>query len=227
MLSPPALSMLPILLYEPLGHHLPLPHLLRLRRYVFEFSTNGDDAQGVDNIAIGVTSLFSHTTQLYVTFLSLSVSLNVLLTFMIVARLVLQGWNARAATGSPAGISGLYKSIATMLVESSALFAVSSLLVIILTAINHPVGELFRPILAEIQVRAFAQLQPFDRWFHVITELVGHRFVAHHSTSRQQECIDGQHYCPWKSRPRGVDWQRRCSPWRASREVRGQIQNQC
>jgi len=74
---------------------------------------------------------------------------------MIVVQLVLHGRNVRAATGSPAGISELYKTIATMLIESSALFAVTSLLYIATAGANTPVADLFSPILAEIQVRAF------------------------------------------------------------------------
>lgn len=88
-------------------------------------------------------------------YFSISVSLNTLLTLMIVVQLVLHGRNVRAATGSPAGISGLYKTIATMLIESSALFAVTSLLYIATAGANSPINDLFSPILAEVQVRAF------------------------------------------------------------------------
>jgi len=111
--------------------------------------------KAADNIAMGITSLLSYTNQHYAIYMSLSLSLNFLLTLMIVARLVLQSWNIRAGTGAPAGISGLYKSIVTMFIESSALFAVSSLLVVVPMGINHPVAQLFPPILAETQVRVF------------------------------------------------------------------------
>jgi len=88
-------------------------------------------------------------------YLSISLSLNVILTLMIVVRLVLHGKNFRAATGSSGRINGLYKTIATMLVESSALFAVSSLLVIGLLAAKSSLSGLFIPILAQTQVRTF------------------------------------------------------------------------
>ena len=100
-------------------------------------------------------------------YISISVSLNILLTLMIVIRLILYGRKIRAATGSLAGISGLYKTISTMLVESCALFTVSSVLVVGPLAayvynltpevwiIGACVVEIFFPILAEIQVRAF------------------------------------------------------------------------
>jgi len=61
-------------------------------------------------------------------YLSISVSLNILLTLMIAIRLVLHDRNIRTATGSPAKIDGLYKTIATMLVGSPALDTVSSFL---------------------------------------------------------------------------------------------------
>ena len=106
-----------------------------------------------------------------VPYISISLSLNVLLTVMIVTRLVLHGRNIRTATGSQVGISGLYKTISTMLIESCALFAVSSLVVVAALVragnmfrmdIYYPgsyVLNIFFPILAEIQVRAFPRPQ--------------------------------------------------------------------
>ena len=99
-------------------------------------------------------------------YLSISVSLNVLLTLMIIIRLVLHDRNIRAVTGFRAGISGLYKTVSIMLIESCALFAVNSLVVVValvlanasLDDINYPgtcVLDIFFPILAEIQVRVF------------------------------------------------------------------------
>ena len=62
-------------------------------------------------------------------YFSISLSLNVLLTLMIVARLVLHTRNIRTSMGI-AGIGGLCKVIITMLIESSVIYATSSLLVI-------------------------------------------------------------------------------------------------
>ena len=44
--TPSAPSLLCILLHEPLGHGLPLPHVPRICGCVPEFYTNNDDAQG-------------------------------------------------------------------------------------------------------------------------------------------------------------------------------------
>jgi len=102
-----------------------------------------------------------------VPYLSISVSLNALLTMMIVIRLILHGRRIRTAIGPAVGISGLYKTVSTMLVESCALFAVSSLVVIGALAtyedswnpsIYFPGSytvDIFFPILAETQVRTF------------------------------------------------------------------------
>ena len=86
--------------------------------------------------------------------ISISVSLNVLLTIMIVVRLVLHSRNIRAATGSLVGINGLCKAVATMVIESSALYAVNSLVLIALWVADNDAAGAFIPILAETQVRA-------------------------------------------------------------------------
>ena len=89
------------------------------------------------------------------TYLSISVSLNVLLTLMIVIRLVLHTRNTRAALGMT-GIGGLSKSIITMLVESCALYSASSLLVLAPLAVNYnPISNFFVPVLPATQVCAF------------------------------------------------------------------------
>ena len=143
---------------------------------------------------MGILAIFSGlvTDQLRInlTYFSISLSLNILLTVMIVVRLVLRSRNIRTAMGCPAGISGLYKTTATMLIESSALFAVCSLLVIIPWAVHSPVANAFTRILAETQVRAFPRFRSMDKLSHVTAEWTGHRFTSHCSTSRKQERVD-------------------------------------
>jgi len=102
-----------------------------------------------------------------VPYLSISVSLNILLTLMIVVRLVLHGRIIRAAPRSAVGISGLCKMVSTMFIESCAIFTMSSLVVVGALAATETysnldiyfsggfVVDIFFPILAEIQVRAF------------------------------------------------------------------------
>ena len=85
---------------------------------------------------------------------SITVSLNILLTLMIVVRLVLHGRSVRVATGSSAGLSGLYKTIATMFIESSALYAGASALSLGLWATDDSVSYAFLPARSIIQVCA-------------------------------------------------------------------------
>ena len=106
-------------------------------------------------------------SQFGVPYISTSVSLNVLLTLMIVIRLVLHGRSIRAAPRSAVGISGLFKTVSTMFIESCALFTMTSLVVVGALAATDThsnldiyysggfVVDIFLPILAEIQVRAF------------------------------------------------------------------------
>lgn len=84
---------------------------------------------------------------------SISISLNVLLTLLIVTRLVRHSRNVRNALGASARAGGLYKTAVTMLIESCALYAVSYILFIGPWAIGDPVANIFFPILAETQVR--------------------------------------------------------------------------
>lgn len=61
-------------------------------------------------------------------YFAVSLSLNVLLTSMIVIRLILHRRNIQNAMGASAGAGQLYGAVITILVESSALYAVSFLL---------------------------------------------------------------------------------------------------
>jgi len=88
-------------------------------------------------------------------YLSISVSLNVLLTTMIVVRLVLHSRDIRTTLGTSGGFGGLYKAIAAMMIESSVLYTISSLLVLGPMAANNVAVNIFYPVLAETQVRAF------------------------------------------------------------------------
>ena len=138
----------------------------------------------IPNSEIWGSLVFKFTTL----YLSLSLSLNVLLTLMIVIRLVLHSRNIRALMGTPGGITGLYKTIITMLIESCALYTVSSLLVI--GQSRAAIVDIFFPILAETQVRVFPQPRQSGRLCNVMMDWTGHRPTARHSTCRQPERTD-------------------------------------
>jgi hypothetical protein len=86
-------------------------------------------------------------------YFSISVSLNVILTVLIAARLILHKKNIRSAMGSPTGIRGMSKVAVTILVESCALYALNSLLYIGSRGARSYVASIFLPILAQTQVR--------------------------------------------------------------------------
>jgi len=84
----------------------------------------------------------------------ISLSLNLLLTFMIVIRLVLHSRVIRNAMGPLVKPDRLYRTIVTILVESSALYAVSFVLFIGPWRAVNAAQYIFLPILSEVQVIA-------------------------------------------------------------------------
>lgn len=86
-------------------------------------------------------------------YFSISISLNIILTLMIVTRLIMHSRNIRNALGARGGAGGVYKAVVTMLIESSALYAVSSILFIGPWGAGSWVADIFLPILAQNQVR--------------------------------------------------------------------------
>ena len=165
------------------------------------------------NVGMGITMLYfqrygdTDITPVYrkfsIPYLSISVSLNILLTLMIVIRLVLHGRDLRAAPKSPVGIRGLYRTASTMLIESCALFAMSSLFVLgALVSVEdsylgHFIADIFFPILAETQVRAFPQPRSPGQPPNVTVDWTGDRSTAHHPAGCQWERGDEPHYHHW------------------------------
>lgn len=88
-----------------------------------------------------------------IAYFAISTALNVILTLMIAIRLILHGRNIRNALGTSTGAGGLYKAIVTMLIESSAAYAVSSLLYIGFWGSNSTVSDIFLQIFISAQVR--------------------------------------------------------------------------
>lgn len=87
-------------------------------------------------------------------FISISLALNLVLTLMIVVRLLRYNRNVRNALGTSAGISGMCKAVATILIESYALYAINFILYIRPYGTTSIFQFLFWPILAETQVIA-------------------------------------------------------------------------
>ena len=91
----------------------------------------------------------------------LSIALNILLTLMIVIWLILRSRSIRTAMGTT-GSGGLSKAIATMFIESCALYSASSLLVIGPWATGSHIADTFLSILTQTQVRTPLPLRVND-----------------------------------------------------------------
>lgn len=88
-----------------------------------------------------------------VPYFSLSTALNILLTLLIAARLLSYRAALRRAFGAQHAHSVPYAGIAAMMVESSLLYAVSSLLFIGPYGAKSHVSNIFLPVLSQVQVR--------------------------------------------------------------------------
>ena len=101
-------------------------------------------------ILSGATPMLGVRTAYYSTCLSL----NILLIFMIIVRLVLHSKNIRRATGASDRAMGLYSTVVTILVESCALYAVPLLLFIVPYATGSSIMSIPEGVVANCQVRA-------------------------------------------------------------------------
>ena len=88
-------------------------------------------------------------------YLAICVSLNVILSLMIIIRLALHTRNIRNAIGATSGLGSLYTTLITMLVESFALSAVGYILFIASFSTTSYAVAIFSAPLGQIQVRVF------------------------------------------------------------------------
>ena len=99
------------------------------------------------------TRVFSvATTNFNTSYLSICLSLNVLLTLMIVTRLLVHIRNLRKAIGATGGSSGL-QTVITMLIESYAIYAATLIAYIVPWALHSILDSLFSKVLGAMQVR--------------------------------------------------------------------------
>jgi hypothetical protein len=87
-----------------------------------------------------------------ISYYTISLSLNVVITLLIVARLL---WYRRALLDAmPAAHARHYLSLAAVLVESAALYSFFALGFLISYAINNPINQIFLGLAQSAQVRA-------------------------------------------------------------------------
>lgn len=113
-------------------------------------------------------------------YLGISLSLNVLLTLMIIIRLFLHNKIIREAVGPLSTLGGLTKFVNAILIESCALSAVTSLLYIgSWGAGNYQVVNYIIPIFEACQVRAYRRLTAVPECSCLISAMT--RSLAHSS----------------------------------------------
>lgn len=93
-------------------------------------------------------------TDIFLSYNITAVSLNVLLTVMIIIRILQHRRNLRSAVGTSGGGSRLYTAIITMLVESCAPYTVTYLLYIVPVALGSYINFVFAWIFGAFQVIA-------------------------------------------------------------------------
>lgn len=103
-----------------------------------------------NSITRNATALFN----LGISYFSIAILLNVILTLMIVTRLYLHNRKIQSTMGASARASGLCMSVATMLIESCAIYAVALLLYLVPWGAKKFVQDIFWPLVANIEVIA-------------------------------------------------------------------------
>ena len=88
-----------------------------------------------------------------ISYFSVSLSLNVILTFMIIARIFSHNRGFQKVMGGPFRTAKIYNAVMTTLVESFALYASSFLLFIATWASGKPIQNVFYQFLIAAQVR--------------------------------------------------------------------------
>ena len=88
-----------------------------------------------------------------ISYYSICLGLNVLLTLMIATKLVLHRRNLQHAMGTSGGSTGVYTTIVVILVESYALYAIALLLYVVPWALQSVGLPVFSKIVGNVQVR--------------------------------------------------------------------------
>lgn len=81
----------------------------------------------------------------------LSLSLNVIVTFLIAGRLLMYRYRMRTVMGIQH--TSTYANVVAILVESAALYSVFAILFIVPFGLGHPIGNLFLQVVSQVQVR--------------------------------------------------------------------------
>ena len=110
---------------------------------------------------MGITYIYKLSTpgvddaiEFETSYLSVSISLNILLTLMIITRLILHRRNFQNSLSTEHGGGRLYTALITMFIESYALYAITLLLYIPSNAANSWIATILSKFVGPAQVRA-------------------------------------------------------------------------
>lgn len=102
-------------------------------------------------------SFYSALPQAYgISYYAISLSINVVLTFLIVGRLL--QYRASIMASLPAAHARHYLSLATVLVESAALYSLFAICFLVTYAINNGINQIFLGLAQAAQVRIHSLL---------------------------------------------------------------------
>ena len=164
--------------------------------------SGGDMLTNTTGVVLGIASIYYSSemrhytvtnTNITTSYYSISLSLNVLLTLMIVIRLIMHIRNIRNAIGASDGSGGLHTvapTVIMMLIESYALYAGVLLAYIILWAVNSWVVNLLDGAIAVSQARIVFTIHDAVLVCRLIQLHAGHRSISDHSSSRQAKSND-------------------------------------
>ena len=120
----------------------------------------GGHSTNTTNAALGIVCIYEVpilgtpiSIDTYLSYNFVALSLNVLLTLMIIARIMWHRRNTQNVVGTSAGVGGLYTTVITMLVESCALYTVASLLYLVPVAAGSEISIVFTWAVGSFQVR--------------------------------------------------------------------------
>lgn len=102
----------------------------------------------------GSSGVFSFGINFGLLYFSVTLSLNILLTLMIVSRLTWHSWTVWKAMGDASQVNGLYKTVITMIIESFALYTITYVAFLVLWGAMTNAPNLFAASLSSIQVIA-------------------------------------------------------------------------
>lgn len=108
------------------------------------------------------SSLYSETAVSFgLPYFVISLSLNIILTILIIARLLTYRRRINAVMGSEHGRD--YTSLAALIVESAVLYSVFALAFLITYAINNPINQVFIGLVTPVQVSIILKIQNAEK----------------------------------------------------------------